>query len=261
MKYGPLSGNRVKNRWDQVAEIPILGSATSLIRIPVNILQGLWAIMNLVGRGLAGSSQEYTKKQFKASSEGLMKGCLETIPFVAFIFNTNIKMAKNLSDDDLKGERQKLTSKNINAGLSSPEHDWFMALDKENRRRMGYSEDVQHQILSTEEASDFQLENASSSENDWLEAIFKEAASFVKDLDGLQQNEWITSLSSNLRKFIEIGEESCDPDETKKKEINAILSKFKEAEQFLENNPAYLPNELQSGLLIFFKNLQEKIKG
>lgn len=40
MLYGPLSGNRVNNRWDQMAEIPIVGSLTSGLRIPMNLLQG-----------------------------------------------------------------------------------------------------------------------------------------------------------------------------------------------------------------------------
>lgn len=131
MKFGPLSNQRVNNYWDQAAEIPVIGSLTSIVRIFANIGQGAWGVMSL----LAGN-RKYTEKQFKASAEGLKKGCCEIIPFIAqCYFNKNELMVKNLSDENLIEEKSILESQN-KGNLSIAESGWLRALQSEHLKRM-----------------------------------------------------------------------------------------------------------------------------
>lgn len=90
------------NIWDKLAKIPIIGNLTSLVRIPANILQGLWGVMSLLGSRLAHSSPDYAKKQFKASADGLKKAVVECIPVIGtlaaiYIFDAKKKHEREMS--------------------------------------------------------------------------------------------------------------------------------------------------------------------
>lgn len=158
--------------------------------------------MNFLGRGLAGKSQEYTKKQFKASTDGLVKGVCEIVPFVALIFNNNTNMAKNLNLDDLEKERAELGKKQP---LTIQEAKWLDALNIENKRR----EDELNQAKLT--------------------LISFEANTYVELLRELPPNDTILSLIENLQKLSEI--KSKTP-----LEKNEILNKLKKAEILIQSD-------------------------
>jgi hypothetical protein len=68
--FGPFS-HQIVNRWDQCAEIPILGNLTSLARTVTNIGQLMLCV-----------NKQYSKKHFKASLTGLKKGAVGSIPII-----------------------------------------------------------------------------------------------------------------------------------------------------------------------------------